>query len=139
MSSSSATQSLVDVAAGKTKRQRDVLGGRERRQQVVGLEDEADAIAPELREPALAQALERDAVDGDAARGRPVEPGHDVHERRLAGARRAHDGDELALVQRDGDAAQGVDGGVAAAVTPGDVTGSGDGGGIVGPAGGEWW
>ncbi len=55
---------LVDVAACKTKRQRDVLGGRERRQQVVGLEDEADAIAPQLRELALAQTLEGDAVDG---------------------------------------------------------------------------
>ncbi len=70
-----------------------------------------------------------------------VEPGHDVHEGRLARARRAHDGDEVALVEREGHAAQGVDGGIAAAVTPGDVTGSGDRDGVVAQAacgGGEW-
>ena len=55
MSSNSVDPVLVDIAACKTKRQRDVLGGRQRRQQVVGLEDEADAVAAELRELALAR------------------------------------------------------------------------------------
>jgi hypothetical protein len=56
-----------------------------------------------------------------------------VHERRLARARGAHHGDEVAGLQRDGHSAERVDGGVAAAVTPGDVTGSGDRDGVVGP------
>src|SRR6185436_15679409 len=106
------------------------------RQEVVGLEDEADAVAAQLRELALAQALERDAVDGGAAGGRLVEPGHNVHEGRLAGARRAHDGDVVALVEGEGDAPQSVDGGVAAAVTPADVTGSSDRDAVVRPRGG---
>ena len=37
------------------------------------------------------------SVDGDRARGRPVEPAQHVQQRRLARAGRADDGDELAL------------------------------------------
>ena len=40
---------------------------------------------------------DRGAGDADVARGGPVEPGEDVHERRLARARRAHDGGQLPL------------------------------------------
>ncbi len=48
------------------------------------------------------------AVDRHAAGGRPVETGEDVHERRLAGARRPHDRGELPLhdVERDALAAR---------------------------------
>ena len=56
------------------------------------------------------------AVDRDGARGRAVEAGEDVHQRRLAGAGRAHDGGELPARDLERDAAQGVDGGVALAV-----------------------
>ena len=62
------------------------------------------------------------AVDPHLARGRPVEPGEDVHERRLARARRAHDRGQLALGDRQRDAAQGVDGRVAVAVAAAEVT-----------------
>jgi hypothetical protein len=40
----------VGLAAGDGQRQEDVLLGRERRQQVEGLEDEADVLAAQLRE-----------------------------------------------------------------------------------------
>ena len=46
------------------------------------------------------------AVQGDAARGRVVEAGNEVHEGGLAGAARAHDGDRLALRDLQVDAAQ---------------------------------
>ena len=62
-----------------------------------------------------------DAVDRDAAGGRLVEPGEDVHQRRLARARGAHDRGELAAAQVDVGAAQRVDGGVALAVALGDA------------------
>ena len=54
------------------------------------------------------------------AGGRAVEAGEQVHQRRLAGARRAHDGRELAGGHLERDAAQGVDGGLAVAVAAGE-------------------
>ena len=50
-----------------------------------------------------------------------VEPGEDVHQRRLARARRAHDRGQPAVGDVDGDAAQRVDRGVALAVAAHDV------------------
>ena len=67
------------------------------------------------------------AVDRDACPPSAVEAGEDVHQRRLAGARRAHDGGELAAAQVDVGAAQGVDGGVALAVALGDAARGDDG------------
>jgi hypothetical protein len=49
------------------------------------------------------------------AAGRAVEPGEQVHQRRLAGARRAHHGRELGRLDVERDAAERVDGGVALA------------------------
>ena len=61
------------------------------------------------------------------AGGRLVEAGEDVHERRLARARRAHHGRELAALDVEVDAAEGVDGGVALAVAAGDAARGNDG------------
>ena len=88
---------------------------RQDRQQVVGLEDEADRAAAQQREVAVVERVEAGAVDLDPALGRPVEAGEDVQQRGLARARRAHDGGEAAGRERDVDAAQGVDGGGAVA------------------------
>ena len=119
---------LVGLAAGELERQHDVLGRREHREQVEELEDEADVVAAQLRERGVVEAGDVDAGDGDLARGGRVEAGEDVHERRLAGARRAHDGGQAALGDVDRDAAQGVDGGVAVAVAADEVAGADDGG-----------
>ena len=70
----------------------------------------------------------------DLARGGLVEPGEDVHQRRLARARRAHDGGQAAGGDVDRDAAQGVDGRVALAVAADDVAGGDDGRGDRGRA-----
>ena len=105
------------------QRQEDVLLRREHREQVEELEDEADVAAPELRQPGVAERAEGRAVDPHLTRGRPVQTREKVHERRLAGARGPHDGRELALGHRHGDATQGVDRGVALAVAPAEVTG----------------
>ena len=50
-----------------------------------------------------------------------VEAGEDVHERRLARARGAHDGGQPTTSDVERHAAQGVDGGVALAVAAHDV------------------
>ena len=117
----------IRLAAGELERQHDVLGGREHREQVEELEDEADVVAAELRELRVVEAADVDAGDGDVTRRRLVEPGEDVHQRRLAGARRAHHGRQAAGGDVDRDAAQRVDGGVAAAVPADDVTRGDDG------------
>ena len=94
---------------------------RERRQQVEGLEDEADVLAAQLGELACRSSSVMSSppiVHG--ARGRAVEAGEQVHQRRLARARRAHDGGELAGGHVERDAAQRVDGGLALAVAAGD-------------------
>ena len=60
-----------------------------------------------------------------------VEAGEDVHERRLARARRAHHGRQAAAGDVDRDAAQGVDRGIAGAVAADEVAGADDGGGAI--------
>jgi hypothetical protein len=117
----------VRLATRQLQRQRDVLGRRQHGQQVEELEDEADVVAPQLRELAVVQAADVDAGDGDLARRGLVEAGEDVHQRRLARARRAHDGGQPAFGDLDRHAAQRGDHRVALAVVPDDVTRRDDG------------
>ena len=65
--------------------------------------------------------------------GEVVEPGEGVHQRRLAGPRRAHDGGEVAGGELDVDAVEGPDGALALAV---DLGGADGPGGDLG--GGRW-
>ena len=118
---------LVDLAAGELEREDDVLLGREHGEEVEELEDEADVLAPELGQLGVPELRDGGAVDLDLALGRAVEAGEDVHERRLAGARRAHDGGELAALDVERDAAQRSHRGVALAVDADDVVRRDDG------------
>ena len=61
---------LVALAPGDGQRQDDVLGRGQRRQQVERLEDEADLVAAQLREGAVLEARDLDAVDPDVAGAR---------------------------------------------------------------------
>src|SRR5690606_1364941 len=81
----------VRLAARQRGRQRDVLGGVERGDEVERLEDEADLVAAERRELALAQRGEVDVADEDLSGRERVEARQAVHEGRLARPRRAHD------------------------------------------------
>ena len=107
---------LVGLLAGERERQQDVLLGGQHRHEVEGLEDEPETIAAQARERAVVEVGELGAVDHDGARGRAVEPREQVHQRRLAGPGRAHDGGVLAGREADGDAREGVDGGISFAV-----------------------
>ena len=93
---------------GVEQRQRDVLERARAREQVEALEDEADALAAEARAIRLVEPGDVDALEEVAAAGRPVEAAEDRHQRRLARARGAHDGDELARFDGEADAAQRV-------------------------------
>ena len=107
---------LVHLPPGQVGRQRDVLPGRQRGDQVEGLEHEADPVAPQLGEALVVQAPDVEVADEGLPRRRPVEPRHAVHQRRLARPRRAHHGREAAALEGDVDAGQGVDRGLPGAV-----------------------
>ena len=111
----------VRAAAREPQREADVLLDRQRRQQIEGLEDEADALAPERRALRLAEAADVDASEPDAAGGRRVQAGRAVQERALAGARRAHDGGEAAAAKPERHAVEGDDGAFATAVDLADL------------------
>ncbi len=112
---------LVRLAPGDGERQHDVLLRREHRQQVEELEDEPEPVAAQLGEVGVVEGAEVGAGQHHRARGRAIEAGEDVHERRLARARRAHDRREAAAVERDADPVERVDGGVPLAVAASQV------------------
>jgi hypothetical protein len=116
----------VGLAAGELERQRDVLGRREHREQVEELEDEPDVVAAQLRQRRVVEIADVDAGDRHLARSGLVEAGEDVHERRLARARRAHDGRQATGGDVDRDAAQRIDGRVPLAVAADDAGGGDD-------------
>src|SRR4029453_18223976 len=74
------------------ERDRDVLPGGERRDQVIGLEDVTDVIAPEAREGVLVLGGDVDPRHLDAARGRLIETRDQPEQGGLAAARRPRDG-----------------------------------------------
>ena len=80
------------LAAGDLHRQEDVLLRREHRQEVEELEDEADVVAAQRRQPGVVEAGDLGVADPHLPAVGVVQPGEDVHERRLARARRPHDG-----------------------------------------------
>jgi hypothetical protein len=86
-------------------------------------------VAAQLGQRRVVELGDLHAGDGHVARCGRVEAGEDMHERRLAGARRAHDRGQATLGDVDRDAAQGVDGGVAAAVAAHQIACADDGGG----------
>ena len=112
---------LAHTGTVEFQRKRDVLRGGEAGQQVEVLEDVADAAAAQCGQGAPAGASECRAVDEDLALGRAVQATGQVEQGRLARPGRAHDGDQLAGPDGQGDAGQGVDGGVAGAVGAVDV------------------
>jgi hypothetical protein len=106
-------------AALDDQRYSDVLGGRQRRQQVELLEDEADVPAAELRLLAAREPAQVLAQHRHQPAGRVEGAGQDGDERRLAAAGRADQQGQLAGANVQVDAAQGADAGVAAAVVLG--------------------
>src|SRR4029079_13442484 len=82
--------------AAELHRGLDVLPGGEGGDQVVELEDVAQAVAAEVGELVVGEPRDLDAVDPDGAARGDVDAADEVEQRGLPAARRAHDGDELA-------------------------------------------
>jgi hypothetical protein len=95
------------AAAGEVQRQHRVLQRRQRGQQLEELEYHAHVPAPPDGQFFLAHQVDPRSADRHRPRGRPVDPGDQVQDRRLAAARRAHDGHQLAGPDLQVDAAQG--------------------------------
>ncbi|MBA2297469.1 MAG: ATP-binding cassette domain-containing protein [Actinobacteria bacterium] len=93
----------LDPGTGDREREGDVLLGGEHRQEVEELEDETDVPPAKPGQLVVLQGRDLHAVDLDRAARRPVEPGENVHESRLARAGRAHDGGQVTAgdLQRD--------------------------------------
>ena len=79
------------------ERRLDVLRHRELRDQVEGLEHEADRAVAQAGELVVAEPLDAPPVEEVLAPGRAVEAAEDREQRRLARARGAHDRELLAL------------------------------------------
>ena len=106
-------QRLVAVVQ---QRQQHVLDRRQAGQQVVGLEDKADLPVADAGQLVLAQVAHVLSVQHVGAAGGPVQAAQDVHQRGLARARGAHDGQELAPFHSQVHPPQRVDGHVTHAV-----------------------
>ncbi len=77
-------------------------------QEVEALEHEADLLVADQCQSPLVEPGDVDAVEQVPTELGPVEAAEDVHERRLAAPARAHDGHELAALDRDADPAERV-------------------------------
>jgi hypothetical protein len=86
------------------ERQEDVLDRGQRRDEVELLEDEADPLAPDRRQVAVGCADHVPPVDGQGPVGRSQQAAEEVEQRRLAGARPAHDRHELPRLHVEVDA-----------------------------------
>ena len=89
--------------AGELERHRDVLERRHGRDEVEGLEHDADLAAAKARERILVEPADFLARDRDRARIGPLQPGHHHQQRRFARARRTDQADRLAApyIERD--------------------------------------
>src|ERR687895_436071 len=116
----------VGPLAGDREREHDVLLRREDRQEVEELEDEAELVAAQPGQVAVVQLGDLDAVEDDRAARRAVESGEDVHQRRLAGPGRAHDGAVATALEIDADTGESIYRGGALAVAAADVGGGHD-------------
>ena len=99
--------------AVQQQRHGDVLRERQMRQDVEGLEHEAELLPAQARGGVVGEARDGCAVDQDVAAVGAFESGDQVEERRLADARVAHDRDEFARAEGEiesveNDAAAGV-------------------------------
>ncbi len=106
--------------AGEHERQRRVLDGGQLGQELSGLEDEAEVLAPQDRAPRLRERRDVLAAPRHRAGRRRDDTREAVQEGRLAGPGRAHDGERLAGVHREAHAREGVRRGLGGAVDLGE-------------------
>ncbi len=91
------------------ERKSHILGHAQQWDEIEELEHEAGLVAPGQRPVLLVQRRDADAVDDDLAGCRQVQATEQLEHGRLARAGGAHDGDELALLDRERHASQRID------------------------------
>ena len=98
----------MEVALRVKERQLDVLDGAGSREQIEGLENEANSTAADRRQLFFFERGDIDAFEQVTATGGTIEASDDVHQSRLARTRRAHDCEELAALDAKRDVPQGL-------------------------------
>src|SRR5262249_5065502 len=98
------------AGAAELELERDVLRRRERGQEVVPLEDEADALRADAGQLALGQTGDPLALEQDLALGGREHAAEDGEQRGLAAPRRAGQHHDLAGAHPEVDALQGLEG-----------------------------
>ena len=88
--------------------QLDVVKSGGAREQVERLKDEADFLVADVGELVVVELADEATAEPVAAFARRIEAADEVHQRRLAGPGRAHDGDVFALANLHVDAAERV-------------------------------
>ena len=101
-----AAAALLWRHAGVDERQFHVFHRVQPGKQLELLEDETDFLAADVRELLLVEVANHAPMQDVFAGGGRIEAADDVHERRLSAARRAEDGEELALLNIQVDAPQ---------------------------------
>ena len=91
------------------KRQCHIFFGRERVQQIEGLEDEPKPLATHDRSLVVVEARHVDAFDQNLAGRRHFNAADNIQQRALAGAARPHDGHPLPFANLQIDATEGFD------------------------------
>src|SRR6185436_19239131 len=96
-------RALLGLEPAELQRHLDVLARGEGRDELEGLEHEADLLTAQAGSLVFAERAELDAVEPDASGGRTVEPGEQSEERALAAAGGPEDGHERSVrhVERD--------------------------------------
>ena len=100
---------LLRVERQQQQRQLDVAIGRQHREQIVELKDEADVARPPRRQLRFGHLGDDLATDRDLTLRRSVQPRDQVQQRRLARTGRPHQTDELTRVNVEIEPVQNID------------------------------
>ena len=100
---------LPEAQATIDQRLHDVLERRCARQQVEALEDEADLLIADVGELVFVEPVHVALIEHVTSTGRRIETADDVHQRRLARARRADEHDLLVVIDREIKCVDGLD------------------------------
>src|SRR4029077_4004201 len=98
------------------------------REKIEILKDETQLAVSDISQGIAVEVRYRVPAQKITARARRIQAADNVHQRRFTGARGAHDGDKLPLVDFQRDVQQGRHGDVAHAINFGDVLDLNDGG-----------
>src|SRR5947209_6110888 len=107
--------------AAVDERNRDICRRGSSGQQIETLKDETEMPVAVCRQPVMTKCANIFASKPVASFRRSIEKAQNIHQSRLAGARWPHDGDELAVLDRQIDTVESSDTGVRGAIDASDA------------------